>query len=135
MAGPHVFKKAVDDDNLLTSCQGNGPYYNTMDGFASMSAEWFDMLQKITSGGGELQRGYGALAMFTFINAWNDHFLQLIMLRSPANLTISLGISTLRRSAHVTIKSPGRLGEKFLHARPGHPDVAGRGGHRVRRAG
>ena len=63
MAGPHVFKKAVDDDNLLTSCQGNGPYYNTMDGFASMSAEWFDMLQKITSGGGELQRGYGALAM------------------------------------------------------------------------
>ena len=51
MAGPHVFKKAVDDDNLLTSCQGNGPYYNTMDGFANMRAEWFDMLQKITGGG------------------------------------------------------------------------------------
>ncbi len=28
-----------------------GPYYNTMDGFANMRAEWFDMLQKITGGG------------------------------------------------------------------------------------
>ena len=28
-----------------------GPYYNTMDGFANMRAQWFDMLQKITGGG------------------------------------------------------------------------------------
>ncbi len=28
-----------------------GPYYNTMDGFANMRAQWFDMLQRITDGG------------------------------------------------------------------------------------
>ncbi len=40
--------------------------------------------------------GVGALAIFTFINSWNDYFMQLIMLTSNANLTISLGISTLQ---------------------------------------
>ena len=28
-----------------------GPYYNTMDGFANMRAEWWNMLQVITGGG------------------------------------------------------------------------------------
>ena len=36
--------------------------------------------------------GIGALAIFTFINSWNDYFMQLIMLSSTSNLTISLGI-------------------------------------------
>ena len=40
--------------------------------------------------------GIGALAIFTFVTAWNDYFLQLIMLVSRENLTISLGIATLQ---------------------------------------
>ena len=40
--------------------------------------------------------GIGALAIFTFINSWNDYFLQLIMLTSNSNLTISLGIATMQ---------------------------------------
>lgn len=40
--------------------------------------------------------GIGALAIFTFINSWNDYFLQLIMLNSSANLTISLGIAKIQ---------------------------------------
>ncbi len=40
--------------------------------------------------------GVGALAIFTFINSWNDYFMQLIMLSSSSNLTISLGIATLQ---------------------------------------
>lgn len=43
-----------------------------------------------------IKPGFGALAIFTFINTWNDYFLQLIMLRSRENLTISLGIATLQ---------------------------------------
>ena len=43
-----------------------------------------------------IKPGFGALAIFTFINTWNDYFLQLIMLRSRSNLTISLGIATLQ---------------------------------------
>ena len=39
--------------------------------------------------------GIGALAIFTFINAWNDYFMQLVMLQSNEKSTISLGISTL----------------------------------------
>ena len=38
----------------------------------------------------------GALAIFTFINSWNDYFMQLIMLSSTSNLTISLGIAKLQ---------------------------------------
>ena len=38
----------------------------------------------------------GALAIFTFINTWNDYFLQLIMLNSTEVLTISLGIAKLQ---------------------------------------
>lgn len=40
--------------------------------------------------------GIGALAIFTFITSWNDYFLQLIMLSSNRNLTISLGIAKLQ---------------------------------------
>ena len=43
-----------------------------------------------------IKPGFGALAIFTFINTWNDYFLQLIMLQSRSNLTISLGIATLQ---------------------------------------
>lgn len=40
--------------------------------------------------------GIGALAIFTFINSWNDYFMQLIMLSAKENLTISLGIAKLQ---------------------------------------
>lgn len=40
--------------------------------------------------------GIGALAIFTFINSWNDYFMQLIMLSSNQNLTISLGIAKMQ---------------------------------------
>ena len=45
--------------------------------------------------------GIGALAIFTFINAWNDYFLQLIMLSSSKNYTISLGIATLQAESSI----------------------------------
>ncbi|MDO4328462.1 MAG: carbohydrate ABC transporter permease [Lachnospiraceae bacterium] len=41
--------------------------------------------------------GLGALAIFTFINTWNDYFMQLVMLNSRTNLTISLGVATLQQ--------------------------------------
>jgi len=43
-----------------------------------------------------IKPGVGACAIFTFINAWNDYFMQLIMLTSSKNLTISLGIATMQ---------------------------------------
>ena len=43
-----------------------------------------------------IKPGIGALAIFTFINSWNDCFMQLIMLSSTSKLTISLGIAKLR---------------------------------------
>ena len=43
-----------------------------------------------------IKPGIGALAIFTFINSWNDYFMQLIMLTSNQNLTISLGIATMQ---------------------------------------
>lgn len=43
-----------------------------------------------------IKPGIGALAIFTFINSWNDYFMQLIMLTSTDNLTISLGIAKLQ---------------------------------------
>ena len=43
-----------------------------------------------------IKPGIGALAIFTFINSWNDYFLQLIMLNSTEVLTISLGIAKLQ---------------------------------------
>jgi multiple sugar transport system permease protein len=43
-----------------------------------------------------IKPGVGACAIFTFINSWNDYFMQLIMLVSNKNLTISLGIATMQ---------------------------------------
>lgn len=40
--------------------------------------------------------GVASLAIFTFINTWNDYFMQLVMLSSRDNLTISLGVATLQ---------------------------------------
>lgn len=40
--------------------------------------------------------GVGALAIFTFVNTWNDYFMQLIMLKSVDVITISLGIARLQ---------------------------------------
>lgn len=40
--------------------------------------------------------GFAALAIFTFINTWNDYFMQLVMLSSRDNLTISLGVATMQ---------------------------------------
>jgi len=40
--------------------------------------------------------GFAALAIFTFINTWNDYFMQLVMLTSRQNLTISLGVATMQ---------------------------------------
>lgn len=43
-----------------------------------------------------IKPGIGALAIFTFINSWNDYFMQLIMLTSTENVTISLGIAKMQ---------------------------------------
>ena len=40
--------------------------------------------------------GLGALAIFTFITAWNDYFMQLIMLNSRNKLTLQLGVATMQ---------------------------------------
>ena len=45
--------------------------------------------------------GIGALAIFTFINAWNDYFMQLVMLASGEKYTISLGIATLQAETSI----------------------------------
>lgn len=43
-----------------------------------------------------IKPGIGALAIFTFVNTWNDYFLQLIMLTSEVNLTIAQGIAKMQ---------------------------------------
>ena len=43
-----------------------------------------------------IKPGVGACAIFTFINSWNDYFMQLIMLTETQNLTISIGIATMQ---------------------------------------
>ena len=43
-----------------------------------------------------IKPGVGACAIFTFISAWNDYFMQLIMLTKTENLTIALGIATMQ---------------------------------------
>lgn len=43
-----------------------------------------------------IKPAFGALAIFTFINVWNDYTMQLVMLSSRVNLSISLGIATLQ---------------------------------------
>ena len=48
-----------------------------------------------------IKPGIGALAIFTFINSWNDYFMQLVMLADNDIQTISLGISTLMGESSV----------------------------------
>ena len=48
-----------------------------------------------------IKPGIGALAIFTFINSWNDYFMQLVMLASSSNYTISLGIATMQSETSV----------------------------------
>ncbi len=43
-----------------------------------------------------IKPGFGALAIFTFINAWNEYPLQLTMLSNPDAKTIALGIAGLQ---------------------------------------
>ena len=43
-----------------------------------------------------IKPGVGACAIFTFINSWNDYFMQLVMLTSTKRVTISLGIATMQ---------------------------------------
>ena len=43
-----------------------------------------------------IKPGVGACAIFTFINSWNDYFMQLVMLPSNRKMTIALGIATLQ---------------------------------------
>ena len=43
-----------------------------------------------------IKPGVGACAIFTFINSWNDYFMQLVMLASNKTYTVSLGIATLQ---------------------------------------
>ena len=43
-----------------------------------------------------IKPGFAALAIFTFINSWNDYFMQLVMLTSRQNLTVSLGVATMQ---------------------------------------
>ena len=43
-----------------------------------------------------IKPGFAALAIFTFINTWNDYFMQLVMLSSRNKLTVSLGVATMQ---------------------------------------
>ena len=47
--------------------------------------------------------GVGALAIFTFINSWNDYFMQLVMLSSNDNFTLPLGIATLQGDTTIDV--------------------------------
>ena len=42
-----------------------------------------------------IKPGVGALAIFTFINTWNDYFMQLLMLTGTNVLSMPLGISKM----------------------------------------
>lgn len=43
-----------------------------------------------------IKPGFGALAIFTFINSWNEYPLQLVMLHETQVKTIALGIASLQ---------------------------------------
>ena len=43
-----------------------------------------------------IKPGIGALAIFTFVNTWNDYFLQLVMLTSKESWTLPLAIANLQ---------------------------------------
>lgn len=64
------------------------------------ASEWNTFYTVVTP---MIKPGIGALAIFTFINSWNDYFLQLIMLGSGSNYTISLGIATLQSETSIDL--------------------------------
>ena len=64
------------------------------------AGEWYTFYSVVTP---MIKPGIGALAIFTFINSWNDYFLQLIMLGSGSNYTISLGIATLQSETSIDL--------------------------------
>ena len=43
-----------------------------------------------------IKAGYSALAIFTFINSWNEYPLQLVMLTETSSKTIALGVASLQ---------------------------------------
>ena len=43
-----------------------------------------------------IKPGIGALAIFTFVNTWNDYFLQLVMLTSQEKWTLPLAIANMQ---------------------------------------
>ena len=43
-----------------------------------------------------IKPGIGALAIFTFLNTWNDYFLQLVMLTSEEKWTLPLAIANMQ---------------------------------------
>ena len=43
-----------------------------------------------------IKPGIGALAIFTFVNAWNEYPMQLVMLQQEQAKTIALGIASLQ---------------------------------------
>lgn len=45
-----------------------------------------------------IKPGVAALAIFTFIQSWNDYFSQLIFLNSRINMTLPLGLATLQQN-------------------------------------
>ena len=48
-----------------------------------------------------IKPGIGALSIFTFINCWNDYFMQLVMLDANNVYTMPLGISTLQAETSI----------------------------------
>ena len=62
------------------------------------SSEWHTFTSVVMP---MIKPGIGALAIFTFINCWNDYFMQLVMLASGSNFTIPLGIATLQAETSV----------------------------------
>ena len=43
-----------------------------------------------------IKPGIGALAIFTFVNTWNDYFLQLVMLITEEKWTLPLAIANMQ---------------------------------------
>ena len=43
-----------------------------------------------------IKPGIGALAIFTFVNTWNDYFLQLVMMTSEEKWTLPLAIANMQ---------------------------------------
>jgi ABC-type sugar transport system, permease component len=60
-----------------------------IDGCGELRTFWNIVIPMVTP-------GLGALAIFTFMSAWNDYFWQLIMIKSTIMKTIPLGVAGLQ---------------------------------------